>query len=120
MSGILLATVLISCLFLTGNGSKSGRTAVIISDGKVLGRYDLDLMEGENRMIIKSEYSGGCNEVLISAEGVCVTGSDCMGKDCIKTGTISHYGETTACLPNRLIITITSGDNSSGYDAETY
>jgi len=120
MTGILLMTAIISLAFILMKGSESGRRAVIISEGKVIGRYDLDLMEGEKRITIQPEGSRGFNEILISKEGVCITDSDCKGKDCIKTGTISHSGETIACLPNRLIITITSDDEYSGYDARTY
>lgn len=39
--------------------------------------------------------------------------SDCPDKICVKTGFISHSYETSVCLPNRLMLRIISGNNSS-------
>jgi len=44
--------------------------------------------------------------------------SDCPDKVCVRTGYISHAGQTAACLPNRVIIRITAADNKNGDGAD--
>ena len=44
-----------------------------------------------------------------------MTFSDCKGQDCVKQHSISETGETIICLPNKIILEITGGENK--YDA---
>ena len=120
MTGILIMTALFSLVFILKRGDVKGRTAIIISEGKEVGRYDLGSISGTTEVRIQPEGSSHYNLIEISQNGICVKDSDCGGKDCINAGIATHSGDTIACLPNRLIITITSDDPTGTYDAMTY
>ncbi|MBR4869263.1 MAG: NusG domain II-containing protein, partial [Oscillospiraceae bacterium] len=48
--------------------------------------------------------------------GAQVTSSDCPNGDCLRTGIITHSGESIVCLPARTVITL-QGGAESGVDA---
>lgn len=48
-----------------------------------------------------------------------ITSSDCNNKICIQMGHIHKNGQSIACLPNRILITI-EGEDNSDIDAGTY
>lgn len=68
--------------------------------------------EGEYRYALNStlekDFSGplGQSAVHIENNKVWISDSPCKTHSCITSGTISHKGQTIACLPNDIIITI--------------
>ena len=48
---------------------------------------------------------------------VCIGESACPSQDCVHTGWISRAGEQIICLPNRLVISLTGGQQE--FDAVT-
>ncbi|MCM1381521.1 MAG: NusG domain II-containing protein [Muribaculaceae bacterium] len=54
--------------------------------------------------------------VFTVADGsISVSESDCGDRTCVRTGKISHRGETIICVPNRIIVEIKTDE--SGVDA---
>ena len=63
-----------------------------------------------------SGKNGGTNTFQISGQTATMLEADCGDHTCISTGKISHAGESIVCLPHRLVLQITSSDDS-GEDA---
>ncbi len=120
LSAILVVIVILSFVLIFREKNDDGRVVVVISCGKTVGEYSLDDIKEEKVIKVSSGESGHYNIIRITGDGVCVSESDCKGHDCVRMGTISHSGETIVCLPNRLIVTITSDRGSNEFDAVTY
>lgn len=61
---------------------------------------------------------GEGNTIQISDGSVRMIYADCPDKICVKTGSISHSGQSIVCAPHKIVVTITGG-NSSVYDTHT-
>jgi hypothetical protein len=70
----------------------------------------------DRRLAIQGEL--GTSEIQIRDHRVRFTRSPCEAKLCIASGWHEHAGETVACLPNRVSVSIVSSD--SVYDAINY
>ncbi len=60
----------------------------------------------------------GYNTIEIDKGSIKFIDADCPDKICIKSGTLKKPGETAACLPHKLIITIEKNNNE--VDAVSY
>lgn len=61
-----------------------------------------------------SIVSGGYHYVLRVENGTAaVTESDCPDKVCVRSGRISHSGESVVCIPGRLVLTVSGSDEIS-------
>jgi len=94
--------------------SKSKAQSVIIrSDGTIV--KDIPLKDNGEYLIKSKEGELTC---IIQSQEVKVIESTCPDKLCTKQGWISKQGESIICLPNRISITITGGNNV--VDSTTY
>ena len=92
----------------------SGESIVLIkSDGIMVKEASL---KNNREFLIKSKE--GELTCIIQDQKVKVVESTCPDKLCIKQGWISNQGESIICLPNRITITITGGNE--GVDSTTY
>ncbi len=104
---ILLAAVLSIYLFKSVDSS-AARTAIIEQDGKVIRKIDLDSLKGKTEIDLSGEYS----TVVIAENGrVSISSSTCRDKVCVKTGWLTKIGQSSVCLPNRVVVRI-AGENS--------
>ena len=81
--------------------SSSGRKQVLIEGSRDDFLYSMD----EDRTI----YAGGPigdTVIVIKDNSVHVADSPCRDKLCVSYGILSEIGEWTACLPNRIFISI--------------
>lgn len=80
----------------------------------------VELVKGEERVFSVSQ-----NEQVafrLSADGnIRFESSDCPDKVCIRSGALSHPGESAACLPNQLILKVVpaEGQEHDGVDMVT-
>lgn len=105
-----LAVSMIAGVFFAA--TKKGGTEVSVTvDGKAYYKGSL-FVEKELRI------TEG-NTLLIRNGKADMTEADCPDQICVKHEPISHAGETIICLPNRVVVTITSGENTKeeGVDA---
>lgn len=97
---IFVAAVLCVCtaFLLWRSLSSQSVTAVIYANGQEYERIELD--EGVERTVAPVEG------VVIKIENGSVRfeSSDCPDELCVKTGTLSHAGDTAACLPKGVVI----------------
>lgn len=85
---------------------KSGRTAVISQDGKVIQRIDL---ASEKDKTIEVTYDGRKNIIEIQEGRIRMKSADCPDHFCMDTGWLED-GKPIVCLPNRLVIEYENGD----------
>lgn len=108
-----LACVLCVLLFIFPLLRKdTSKTAVITYGGEVF--QTVDLSSDEKRQI----SVGGC--VLIAEnQTIHFASADCPDKLCVKSHALSKVGDTAACVPNKVVVTVT-GKNKNNYDMVAY
>lgn len=98
---LCLCMALISYLLL-GHGGKDQSDMVVIEEaGVTIATFPLS----ED---MTYEYADGdnWNQIQILQGEVFVSDANCRNHQCIQQGKISHRGEVIACLPHKLIISI--------------
>lgn len=80
------------------------REALIILAGETCRTIPLD--ENAPPETFTIETAAGRNEIILRGGTVAVSAADCPNRLCQRQGAISQPGETIACLPHRLLITI--------------
>ena len=80
-----------------------GGSIEVRMDGELVGEYPLDR---ETTVDIESEH--GINRLVIKDGEAYVEYADCPDGICSAHSPISRTGESIACLPHRVIITVTS------------
>jgi hypothetical protein len=107
---LVLAVVALSALLIAHGVASAGtgarREIRVTASGREVLRLPLDKDADE---LTVTGYAG--ESYLEIREGrVHMVDSACPDKLCVKTGWISSPGESIVCLPNRVVIEITSGD----------
>ncbi|MQY77427.1 MAG: hypothetical protein GH155_07365 [Spirochaeta sp.] len=95
-------------------GSQSGALQVSIKGDSGEWLYPL-----ESGHTIGIEGPLGTTTVVIEHGTVRVSSSPCREKICVKSGPVNNHGRWIACLPNRVIITVT-GSNEQELDGLTF
>ena len=118
---ILTALILLSFLvfwLIRSNGSGADTKSVnIYVDGVLVRSVDLSVND-EFRIDSKHGY----NDITVKDGKIAVTGSDCDGRDCVKSGYISGNRGYIACHPHGLLISPMDDDSDpkGGVDAVAY
>lgn len=90
------------------SGGGTGETAVVRRDGQVVRRVDLS---------VDQTFWVGSVELQVKDGAIAFIESDCPGKECIHAGWLKNPGDTAACLPNHISVTIEGpSDAQSGVD----
>ena len=113
MGAVIIAAVLLGIYLLLGRRSSS-KHILIWQDGEL--KYDFVMSELTEKKIItiQGKYTA---EIAISQDYAAVVKSNCPHEDCVEQGAVSKAGESVICLPNRLVVEITDGNQNSEYDA---
>ena len=94
---------------------KSGISAIIEQDGETVAELDLN----KDTELFLNDGNGGSNTITVQNGHISVTEANCPDLVCVRTGAISQTGEVIACLPHKLIITISS-DQTDSLDSLTW
>lgn len=94
---------------------KSGISAIIEQDGETVAELDLN----KDTELVLNDGTGGSNTITVQNGHISVTEANCPDLVCVRTGAISQTGEVIACLPHKLIITISS-DQTNSLDSLTW
>ncbi len=86
--------------------SSPGQRITVTQDGKVLGTYSLTV---ENTLTFTDE-KGGMNRLVIHGGEAYMEEADCPDKLCMLQKAISGKGESIICLPHRLVVEVTAGE----------
>ena len=103
---LVLAVLAASVLLLIGKKlhfSTPPTTAVVQIDQKKL-FFDLN----EDDDVILTNSNGETNHLIIKDGTVHMEDASCPDKNCVRQGTISKTGQTIVCLPNHVIVTLTT------------
>lgn len=110
----IIVTVVIIILvwfFAPFSGKNDNLRLVVYLDGEAVESLQLSsLSEG------KSLYVGGC-EIYADSKGVRFVSSRCEDSLCVKRGTLTRAGDTMACVPERVVVSLYGGSNTH---IETY
>lgn len=90
-----------------GTNSAAETQLAVTVDGKPYGTWPMS----KNRQITVRQ-AGHSNIFEIKDGQARMLRSDCRGQDCIGEGAISRTGETIVCLPNRVVLEITGGEEA--------
>ena len=113
IGGILvLALVTILLIQLT---KTSGNQVVITVDKKEYKTLDLD----KNTSLLIEDEDGDSNYVMVNNGYVSMKSANCPDQLCVFQNSIHFNGETIVCLPHKVVITITS-DEESDVDSIAY
>jgi len=82
--------------------------AEITLDGSLWQRIPLSGHHGTEEFTI--ETAEGRNVIRVQDESIAVIDADCPDKICVRAGILRHPGETSACLPHKLLIEIKGND----------
>ncbi len=104
-TALLLAAVLAAMLLFRG---KSGKQVVITVDREVFGTYPLS-----QDNVVRIDTGTSVNELTIENGTAKMTEADCPDKLCMHQKAISRERETIVCLPNKIVVTVTGGGDSS-------
>lgn len=96
--------------WLSLTGSDSGKAAVITVDGKLYGTYSVS-----KDQTIEISQNGHTNKITIKDGAVQMSYSDCHNQVCVNDGKITRTNQSIVCLPNRVMVEITGGEE--GLDA---
>lgn len=88
-------------------------TAVITADGETVAQIKLG--EGVSEEI---EVSGAV--ITVKGKEVYFSESDCPDKTCIKTGILDSAGDSSACVPNRVSVSVKGEKDKNGVDIIAY
>ncbi|EQB4339196.1 NusG domain II-containing protein [Clostridium botulinum] len=109
---ILLALSVISIIFFKFFVKSENAVAVIKQNGKIIEKVDLSKVKEKRQLKINynDKDHKGYNVIEIDKGSIRFIDADCPDKVCIKSGVLKKPGETAACLPHKLIITIEKND----------
>ena len=115
---ILIAVLLLGAVgfHLYTKNTTDGATAVIHIDGEVYKTIELEKVEASYELSLPCSPSA-----TLCVEKGCVSfkEADCPDKLCVSTGKLRHKGDTAACLPAKVVVTIENGEESE-IDALVY
>ena len=86
----------------------SGDSVTITIDGEVYGVYSL---EEEQEIPIPNKNGEISNILLISSGKAKMIEPDCPDKLCMNQNSIYRNNENIVCLPNRVVVTVTSKES---------
>ncbi len=104
---IAVGIVMLICLSIF---RKNGSYVEVFADGKLLQRQKLS-----DSGTYKIETASGTNILIIEDGQAYVREADCPDKLCAKMGRISKNGENIVCIPHKLVIQISGGEEKE-YD----
>ncbi len=109
----LLILIIIFLFVFYSKYNTSGSYVTITVDGKQYGRYRLD----EDKEIKIKNASGKVTNILLIKDNCAnMTEANCPDKLCVNQKAISKEKETIVCLPNKVVVTVES-DDESDFDA---
>ena len=110
---IIVTVIAITLLWFLApfSGTEENLRLVIYLEGEAVESAELSSL-GEG----KSFSVGGC-EIFADSEGVKFVSSVCSDSLCVKRGTMTRAGDTMACVPERVVVSLKGGSSTH---IETY
>lgn len=106
----IIIVICVSVLLFHNLSSKTEKNAEIIQNGKVIRTVDLQNVDAPYEFDVISP-DGGRNTVRVENGKIGIIYASCPDKLCVKQGFTDSGALPVVCLPNKLSITVTSGDD---------
>lgn len=108
---LIILTILISIYIYREPASDDLQVEVCV-DGEVIKTYPLNK---DSDYYMEDKLSVG-NTLVIDGGFVYIKDANCNDELCVKQGRIKRANESIICLPHKLVVRITSGDDSGSDD----
>ena len=116
--GIVYAVLVLLCALLSLlpvlQNRNAALTAELIVDGASVEEIDLSAL---SQPVTREAH--GC-VIVFSRGGVRFVSAQCPNKLCVNTGEIRLAGESIACVPNKVVVTLKRQGASADYDVVAY
>lgn len=104
---IISVLVLSFLLFIPNLLNNTALTAIVYSDGEIVAKINLDRVDEEYTFSPKPG-----TEITVKKNKISFSDACCKDELCIKSGWLSKKGQTAACLPERIVISIEGTDKT--------
>ena len=100
---LIIAGLAVSYAFTAGD--QTGQTVYVMVDGEEYGYYSL--LEDQTISVRQDDH---INKITIKDGQVQMSYSDCKNQICVEDGKISRTNQSIVCLPNKVVVEITGGE----------
>ena len=112
IAALLIIVILCIAWFLSGTAGEKLRADIYL-DGEKVQSVALSELAEEKTVTV-----GGC-EILLAGDGAAFVHSECSDKLCEKRGKLKRAGDTMACVPERVVLSLKS-DKARDFDSVVY
>lgn len=112
---VLLVLAAGSWFLFRSDSTARDKVLVVRKDQQVLQRIELKKVTSETKLIVPVEH--GEMVIAYDREGGRVLSSPCPDQVCVHQGKITRSGQTIACVPERVLVTITTAAKENDHDA---
>ena len=112
---VLLVLAAGSWFLFRSDSTARDKVLVVRKDQQVLQRIDLKKVTSETKLIVPVEH--GEMVIAYDREGGRVLSSPCPDQVCVHQGKITRSGQTIACVPEKVLVTITTAAKENDHDA---
>ena len=104
---IVIIVILSFCmLFIMGKRNREGDKVLVYVDGRLVQELFLD---EDKEIVIRGKI--GNNVLVIQGQEVYMKEASCENHICVQQGKISKGGQTIVCLPNQIVVEVSSQIN---------
>lgn len=113
---LIVSLLILSCIpaalfWASGQAAAANGThAVIYVDGKEYKTVPLSEHHGTDTLTIRTEH--GYNTILIRNEEIAIIDADCPDQVCVHEGFLKNPGQTSVCLPHKVMVEVQANDAS--------
>ena len=112
---VLLVLAAGSWFLFRSDSTARDKVLVVRKDQQVLQRSELKKVTSETKLIVPVEH--GEMVIAYDREGGRVLSSPCPDQVCVHQGKITRSGQTIACVPEKVLVTITTAAKENDHDA---
>lgn len=112
---VLLVLAAGSWFLFRSDSTARDKVLVVQKDQQVLQRIELKKVTSETKLIVPVEH--GEMVIAYDREGGRVLSSPCPDQVCVHQGKITRSGQTIACVPEKVLVTITTAAKENDHDA---
>ena len=111
----LLIVALVGYFIHSMGNSSNNKILLIQQDNKIIQRINLYSLKVATKLILPTVHG----ELILhyDKEGAWVESSPCPDKICIHQGKINKPGQTIACLPEKILLSLVSTEKEAEHDA---
>ena len=114
--GLLVISCLAAMFIIMKQQPTDGQIATIKLDGQVIRQIDLSKVNEPETISIDNKR-GGINTIHVEHGKIGIIEANCLDQLCVKQGYITNSLLPAVCLPNGVVIEITSTSDTPSLDA---